>query len=152
MDSLKELMSTLVSTVLIPIILVLGSALLVVIKSYADKITKSVIAKNESVQLESSSATKNNLVEGVDKVVLAAVEANMQLAEKYKENSGSNTLTPEQAKELHASAKNLIYSSLPINLVQEDNPLLKIIGGKQVLDNLIENMIEKHVANWNYEE
>jgi 3-phosphoglycerate kinase len=148
MESWKELMNTLVTTVFIPIILIAGSTLLVLIKSYADKITKSILEKNKIEELESMSSTKNQVLDGIDKIVEAAVCANMQLAEELKDQSKEHKLTSAQANQLHDAAKQLIYNSLPKSLKDENNALLKLIGGKQVVDTLIENMMEKHIIEW----
>jgi len=148
MEAWKELMSTLVTTIFIPIILIAGSTLLVIIKSYADKITKSILEKNKVEELESMSNTKNQLIDGIDKVVEAAICANMQLAEELKDHSKEHKLTSAQANQLHDAAKQLIQNSLPNSLKDEDAALVKLIGGKEVIDTLIENMMEKHIIEW----
>jgi len=92
--------------------------------------------------------TKNQLIDGIDKVVEAAVCANMQLAEELKDHSREHKLTPAQANQLHDATKQLIYNSLPNTLKNENGELLKLIGGKQVINTLIENMMEKHIIEW----
>jgi hypothetical protein len=94
------------------------------------------------------SNTKNSLIDGIDKIVEGAVCANIQFAEELKERSNDRKLTAAQSNQLHNAAKQLIYNSLPASLKDEDNALLKLIGDKQALDTLVENMIEKHVIEW----
>ena len=155
METWKELMNTLVTTVFIPIILIAGSTLLVIVKNYADKITKSIVEKNkteteknETEKLEALANTKNSLIDGIDKIVENAVCANIQLAEELKDQSKERKLTAAQGNQLKDIAIQLIYNSLPDNLKDENNALLKLIGGKQAVDTLIKNMIEKHVIEW----
>lgn len=137
------IVKTIVDNILLPILVVIGSSLLVIVKSYAQKITESVIAKNEIVSLGNISLIKNNLLSEISTIVQAAVCSHMTLAEGLK--SDGTKLSYSDVIMLQNSAKQLIYQSLPSSLTDENGAMLKIIGGKDKLDAIISGVIEHAV-------
>jgi hypothetical protein len=69
----------------------------------------------------------------------------MSLAENLK--SGGNKLTDEQVAMLQDSTKQLVYKSLPPALTEDDGAMLKIIGGKEQLDTIINTSLEQSVID-----
>lgn len=127
----------------VPIIILVGGVIIAVLKPYAKKITTSLTTKNEMEYLEKMTTAKSNLMEQLDKLVESAVASNMQLADKMKENG--HKLTDDEISELNRSAKDLVISSLPIEVLDPDGDLYKLIGGDDKLDKMIMGLMEKHV-------
>jgi len=143
MESLTTLTDVIVNTILAPLLIIVGSTILVVVKSYADKITNSIVSKNETEALHSVTQTKVNLLDELDTVVDAAVASNMQFAEELR--AKHEKLTAEEARQLKKSAEQLIYNSLPPSLLDPNGALSKVVGGREKLESLVEGLIEKHV-------
>lgn len=132
--------------VMIPIIIAIGVALAFVVKHYADKVSKSIVAKNEISAMEKQSSVRKELLTTLSTIVEAAVGSNMQIANTMK--ASGQKLTPEQISELNQSAKKLVINSLPPSLTNENGVLLEIIGGKEKLDAVIDSMMEKYVYEY----
>ena len=135
----------LMDNIITPIIVLIGSAILMVVRSYVKRIRDSSIAKNEIVSLDSLTRVKNNLLEEIETIVNAAVLTNMQLANSMK--SGGKKLTDLEAEMLQKSTKTLVYQTLPSTLTDENGVMLQVIGGKERLDGLVNNFIEKAVVD-----
>lgn len=127
----------------VPIIILVGGVIIAVLKPYAKKITTSLTTKNEMEYLEKMTTAKSNLMDQLDKLVESAVASNMQLAEKMKENG--HKLTEDEISELNRSAKDIVVSSLPIEVLDPEGDLYKLIGGDDKLDKMIMSLMEKHV-------
>lgn len=136
-------MSAVFEHITVPIIILIGGAIIAVLKPYANKITNSLTMKNEMESLEKMTKAKSNLMEQLDKLVESAVASNMQLADKMKENG--HKLTEDEIAELNRSAKDLVVSSLPIEVLDHEGDLYKLIGGDEKLDKMIMSLMEKHV-------
>lgn len=130
----------------IPILAALGGVLVFLLKSFADKITKSIVAKNEAASLEKVFAVKSYVMQEITTVVEAAVASNMQIADDMKR--AGQKLTEEQIQQLQESAKTLVVNSLPASLTEENGSMIQIIGGTDKLDALINAMIEKSVYEY----
>mgnify|MGYP000065005891 CR=1 FL=1 len=135
----------LMDNIITPVIVLIGSAILMVVRSYVKRIRDSIIAKNEMVSLDSLTRVKNNLLEEIETIVNAAVLTNMQLANSMK--SGGKKLTDLEAEMLQKSTKTLVYQTLPSTLTDENGVMLQVIGGKERLDGLVNNFIEKAVVD-----
>ena len=142
----NEMMSTISSTILIPLILAVGSAVLLIGKSYVNRISKSIVAKNELEQLEKINEVRSKIIADIDTIVKAAVGSNMQLAHTMKQNG--HKLSEDESKALRNTAIKLIMSSLPPSVTDEGGVMLNIIGGKDRLNSLIEAMMEKYVYEY----
>lgn len=139
-------MNGLLEHIAIPIIIVIGGAICVIVKHYADKITKSIVAKNEISELEKKNTVRKDLLSTLNTLVEAAVGSNMQLADTMK--MSGEKLTQEQITELNRSAKQLIINSLPPSLTSDDGVLMEVIGGREKLDAIIGSLMEKHVYEY----
>ena len=128
-------MSAVFEHITVPIIILIGGVIIAVLKPYANKITNSLTMKNEMESLEKMTKAKSNLMEQLDKLVESAVASNMQLADKMKENG--HKLTEDEIAELNRSAKDLVVSSLPIEVLDHEGDLYKLIGGDEKLDKMI---------------
>lgn len=144
---MQSIITSIVDNVLLPVLLVVGSTVLLVVKSYVNKITKSIIAKNELDALERTNSVNNHLINEISIIVESAVASNMQLAESMKENN-ENGLSDDQIKELNESTLRLINNALPPSLLDDNSPLLEIIGGRERLNSIIKNMIEQYVYEY----
>lgn len=138
------LIKAVVDNVVIPALVVIGSAVLVVLKSYVKKVTDSMIAQNELATLNNIASIKNHLLSEIATIVQAAVSTNMSIAEVLKSNNGGG-LTDDQVAMLQKSAKDLVYQALPENLTNEEGSLMKIVGGKDKLDSIIGSLLEHSV-------
>lgn len=141
-----NILSAIGEHIIIPIIIALGTAILLVLKTSFDKIAKSVVAKNELSDMEKKTNIRKELIATIAVEVEAAVGSNMQLADKMKESG--QKLTDEQIKSLNNSAKQLVINALPPSLTEENGVLLEIIGGKDRLEAIIDAMMEKSVYEY----
>ena len=146
--NIDEFMNFLVNNVLLPLLIAIGSAMLIVAKSYIKRIMKSIEAKNDLESLMKLNEMKSTLINEIGIIVDAAVGSNMQLADKMKSENENCKLTNDQMKLLNESAKELIMKALPESLTNENGSLLNIIGGKDKLDAIIEGMLEKYVYEY----
>lgn len=148
MDNLtSQVMDIITNNILIPALVIIGSTILVIIRSYAEKIMKSVTVKNQIECLELETRTRNNIYEEIDDIVGGAVAANMKLAEEMKKaaaEKGRELLQSEIAM-LNNAARELIYNALPDSLTREGGILHTLIGGGDKLRTIIDDCIEKHV-------
>jgi hypothetical protein len=136
---------TVMETVVMPILLIIFTSIVTIAKVYAKRVVDSIVAKNELISLGNITAIKGNLLTNISTIVQAAVSSNMSLAENLK--SGGNKLTDEQVAMLQDSTKQLVYKSLPPALTEDDGAMLKIIGGKEQLDTIINTSLEQSVID-----
>lgn len=139
------LMHAVMDNIIMPVLVVIGSAILMVVRSYVKRIRDSIIAKNEMVSLDSLTRIKNNLLEEIETIVKAAVFTNMNLANTMK--IGGKKLTDTEIEMLQQSTKSLVYQTLPTTLTEDNGVMLEVIGGKDRLDGIINNFIEKSVID-----
>lgn len=139
------LMHAVMDNIITPVLVVIGSAILMVVRSYVKRIRDSIIAKNEMVSLDSLTRIKNNLLEEIETIVKAAVFTNMNLANAMK--IGGKKLTDTEVEMLQQSTKSLVYQTLPTTLTEDNGVMLEVIGGKDRLDGIINNFIEKSVID-----
>jgi hypothetical protein len=128
----SSLMKTAVDTVLLPALVIIGSSVLIIVKSYVKNLTDSIIAKNELISLGNIASIKNHILSEIATLVQAAVCTNMTIAQSIK--AGGNKLSESEVIMLQESAKQLVYNSLPVSLTDEAGSMLKILGGKDKLD------------------
>lgn len=132
--------------IIVPIIIALGAALLLICKNRFDKISKSIVAKNELADMQKKTNIRKDLMEQIAINVEAAVASNMQIADGMK--AGGKSLTEEQVKSLNESAKQLVINALPSSMTEDDGVLLEILGGRAKLDAMIDAMMEKYVYEY----
>lgn len=143
MDTIIEAIT---DNILIPVIAILGTTLVLIIENCLKKITESIVNKNAMSDLEKEAATRKKLIDTISSYVDSAVASNMQLADFMK--SDGSSLTDAQIKTLNEGAKKIIYAALPTSLTEEDGTLMKIIGGPEKLEALIDAMMEKCVYEY----
>lgn len=144
----NEIINSLVNNVLLPLLMSLGSAILIAVRNYIKRIVKSIEAKNDLESLTKLNEMKSLLLNEIGTIVDAAVGSNMQLADKMKSDNEDHKLTEDQVNELSKAARTLIMSALPPTLTEENGSLLNIIGGKDRLDTIIDGMLEKYVYEY----
>ena len=136
--------NAIVTNVILPIILVIGSAIVVVARTYIKKLTDSMIAKNEVASLNNLTSIKNNLLAEIGTIVQAAVSTNMSIADTLKSNANGK-LSDAEINMLQESARKLIYQALPTNLTDQNGSLMQLIGGQDKLDAIISGLLEHAV-------
>lgn len=136
--------------VLLPVIIAFGAAILLICKHFFDKISKSIVAKNEISEMDKQVSIRNKLMITLQESVKTAVASNMQTASAMK--SGGRKLEEYQIQELNNSAMNIVLGSLPPSLTEEGGVLLDFIGSKEKLNGLISAMIEKYVYEYKISE
>lgn len=147
---MDEFIKVVTDNILTPAILIIASAVIIIVKNYAKKISDSIVTKNEIDALEKIQAAKEKILKEVASAVEAAVGSNMQTANDIK--ASGNKLTDEQSDELKNNAKKIALASLPTSITDEDGSLMKIIGGKEKLDIIIDSYIEKYVYEYQVKE
>jgi len=145
-QTINEVLDILINSIMIPLLLALASSAVVIVKSYGKKIVDSIIAKNDLESISQKNTIKTLLLEQLQKIVETAVGSNMQTADQFKIECPK--LTDEQKQILLDAAKECIMASLPPQLKDDDSDLLTIIGGKEQLEVIIDNMIEKVVYDY----
>lgn len=131
------------STVLIPILTVIVTAVAGYVGYRMNKVSKAAMAKNAMAEMTEKNSVRNQLMDLIQKNVRAAVESNMQLADSMKQ--GGHELDREEVKMLNNSAKQMIMNNLPLELTNSDGVLCEIIGGPDKLDSIIDTMMEQAV-------
>ena len=144
-EFLHQMADMAVQVILIPAMLAIGSTLLVIIKSYVQKIGQSLVAKYEMESLKSLTNVSMNLAAEIDKAVDAAVASMMVTVNRLKEENNGE-LSEEDAVYVKGMAKELVDQSLPNSLTEDGEILNKAIGGTEALNTLIAGLIEKHVV------
>jgi len=144
-EFLHQMADMAVQVILIPAMLAIGSTLLVIIKSYVQKIGQSLVAKYEMESLKSLTNVSMNLATEIDKAVDAAVASMMVTVNRLKEENNGE-LSEEDAVYVKGMAKELVDQSLPSSLTEDGEILNKAIGGTEALNTLIAGLIEKHVV------
>jgi len=150
MENLTErVLDIITNNILAPALLAIGSAILLIIRSYAEKMMKSIVSKNEKECLELETKTKVNILAEIDNIVSGAVAANMKLAEELKIAAAEKgrDLTSAEVAMLNNSARELIMNALPDSLTREGGILHTIVGGSEKLRIIIDDSIEKHVID-----
>lgn len=142
----KQIMDMIVQIVLVPALLAIGSVVLVIIRSYVQKIGQNLITKYEMESLKSLTDVTNNLSTEIDKAVDSAVAKMMITVDKLKEENEDGQLTDNDVEYVQSMAKELVNRSLPDSLTVDGEILNKAIGGTEALNTLIEGLIEKHVV------
>lgn len=130
----------------VPVLCAIGAAVVMVVKYYADKIAKSVVAKNELSAMSKKNTIRNELLVTLSEVVKAAVASNMELSDQMKQNG--HKLTDDEIRELNGTVMRLVMNTLPPSLTNDDGVLLEIIGGKDKLESIIKSMMEKYVYEY----
>lgn len=144
-EFLSQLADMAVQVILIPALLAIGSTLLVIIKSYVQRIGQSLVAKYEMESLKSLTNVSMNLTAEIDKAVDSAVASMMVTVNRLKEENNGE-LSEEDAVYVKGMARELVDQSLPDSLTTDGEILNKAIGGTEALNTLIAGLIEKHVV------
>ena len=139
---MADIMNAFADKIIIPIIAILGTAIVVILQKFADRVAKSIELKHQLEDIEKEAAIRERIVGIIAQCVESAVGSNMQLADSMKTDG---KLTTEQVKQLQDSAKKRIWDTLPYTLTREDSALYQIIGGREKIDALIDTMIEQYV-------
>lgn len=145
MDS-YQILQTVLDNLGVPVFGAIGAAMAFVISKWGNKIGDSVIIKNEIESIEKRTKARKEILDALKPSVEAAVASNMQLVNAMKKKNGK--LSEDDITTLNASAKELIYNTLPESLTSDNGELLKIIGGRKQLDAAIEVMIEQYVYEY----
>ncbi len=131
------------STVLVPILTIIVTAVGSYVAYRMNKVSKTAMAKNAMEEMEKKNGIRNQLMDLIKKNVQAAVESNMQLADTMKQ--AGHKLDQDEIKALNNSAKQMIMNNLPLELTNSDGILCEIIGGPDKLDSIIDTMMEQSV-------
>ena len=142
MDS-YTIFQTIIDNLAVPILLAIGGGLAVIATKWTEKIGNSITVKNEIDSIQKRMKARKDILDTLEPTVKSAVASNMSLAKKLKETNGR--LTEEDISQLNKSAKDLVMSTLPDSLTQDEGVLLDIIGGRDQLESAIDVMIEKYV-------
>lgn len=144
----QAIITGITDNILLPIITIIGSTVLLVLRSYIKRLTTSIVAKNEAEVLEKKFNVKTHMVAELQLIVESAVASNMQLANKLKENG--RKLEEEDIVKLNESARRLIMAALPSTDAdtEGEGSFLNVMGGQESLDALIDSLMEKYVYEY----
>lgn len=148
MEVFTEALQQFFSTVLIPAIIAGGAAIIALANKYAKQYLNNLEVKHEVENMAKTTEIKNNILGEIKTIVESVVGSNMALADDFKNGSADGKLTDEQSKTIKTSVKTMVMSSLPDSLTADDGVLLKVIGGKDRLDIIIDNLIERAVYDY----
>ena len=121
---------------IIPLLIILFGSAIIIVKSYVDRYSAMIVAKN---QIELINITTDTL----EKIVSASVSSTMRMANKMKRSK--RKLTPEQALRLNKAAKKLINNTLPNGLLPNGMNAKELLGGDHGYNSIIDSLIEKSV-------
>lgn len=141
-----QIFQVILDNLAVPILIAIGGGLTVIATKWTDKIGNSITIKNEIESIEKRMKARKDILDTLRPTVEAAVATNMQLADKLRQQNGK--LSEEDAVELNRSAQELVMSTLPNSLTDDDGILLDIIGGKSQLEAAIKVMIEQYVYEY----
>ena len=141
---MEEVIEVLTRTILIPAIICISGTILVILQNYLNKISKSIKEKNDQECISLRNQTKLNLINQLNIIVENAVVVNMNLAQRFKQQSGK--LSKEEIDLL----KNNIFSIVSRSLLNSNTNQLpiEIIGGREAFNCIIDGLIEKHVIDY----
>lgn len=135
------------NNLLVPAIVAGGTYLIALTKKYAKRYFDGLEVKRELENLAKTTEIKNTILREIETVVSSVVGSNMQIADSIKKENGG-TLTDEQSEKIRTTVKEVIMASLPVSLTDKEGVLMKVVGGQEQLDRIIDNMIEKHVYDY----
>ena len=144
MDAIKD---SLMDNLVLPIIVCIGSSLLLMAKHYIAKLTNSIIAKNDIQITNSEINTRNAILEEIGTLVQSAVYTTMVAAWKLKKESPDGILTDEEVRELQNRVMNLVIKALPPAYDDPKSSVLELLGGIEKRNTIILSMVEGAVAN-----
>ena len=144
-NTFQTIMDIIVGNILVPGLMIISGAILVIAKNFADRITKSVVEKNEKEAMKNQMEATQVMYGNIDSLVEAAVAQNMIHAEELKEASTDGKLTEEEIQDLQSTAKDIVYEMLPDCLVDGETGIMQQILGSIDLEVLMNSLIEKHV-------
>lgn len=144
MDAIKD---SLIDNLVLPIIVCIGSSLLLIVKHYIAKLTNSIIAKNDIQITNSEINTRNAILEEIGTLVQSAVYTTMVAAWKLKKESPDGTLTDDEIRELQNRVMDLVVKALPPAYDDPKSSVLELLGGIEKRNTIILSMVEGAVAN-----
>ena len=147
---MKELLNTINTDLVFPIVIILITSIVVIGKSYLNTYTNIIKTNNDMTLIDKEISIRKEFIESLSEIVKSVVGCNMRRANKMKELN--QHLSDEQMSVLKNDARNGIMKSLPPSLLKDDNNVLKAIGGKEQLDIIIDNLIDMHVYEYKIKE
>nr|DAW78240.1 MAG TPA: hypothetical protein [Caudoviricetes sp.] len=144
MDMIKD---ALMDNIVLPIIVCIGSSILLVVKHYIAKLTNSIVAKNDIQITNSEITTRNAILEEIGTLVQSAVYTTMVVATRLKKESPNGTLSDEEAADLQRRVVDLVIKALPPAYDDASSSVIQLIGGIEKRDTIIYSMVEGAVAN-----
>lgn len=140
----NDFVNMLMNDLIRPALVIIIPAILIIVKSYADKIVNSVVEKNKSQTLCNKTTAQKNVMGDIGGIVEAAVCSNMDLADELKAGDPAGKLSRQKAEMLQTQAKTNIYNAL--DPVLKDDSLLDLVGGDVYLKTVIDGLLEKYVT------
>lgn len=141
-----EFLEILKTQLVLPLLIGCIGVIIYLSKYYMDKVSKSIVIKNEMATMEKETAVRNQVIQTIAEGTKSAVALNMDTANLLKEHGGF--LSENEITELNQSAINLVLASLPSSLTDEDGALSKLIGGQEKLISIIKLFMERYVYEY----
>lgn len=134
-----------INNIVTPLIVAIVGIGVTIITIMGNRFVKNVEAKTALTKAMKKDSARIDAIKYIETTVEAAVAANMQMANKMK--ASGHKLTPEESRLLNERARRTIYASLPPEF-DDGGVLLALIGNREKLDNIIDNLIEKYVYEY----
>ena len=134
-----------INNIVTPLIVAIVGIGVTIITIMGNRFVKNVEAKTALTKAMKKDTARVEAIKYIETTVEAAVAANMQMANKMK--ASGHKLTPEESRLLNERARRTIYASLPPEF-DDGGVLLALIGNREKLDNIVDNLIEKYVYEY----
>lgn len=141
---MDNLLSVISDQLVGPILVVILASALAIGKSYLNKITDSILTKNDLNKVKDTLDAKSSVLKQIETTVENAVAANMQDADALKA-SGNGKLSDDEKAKLKSNAKTLVMTTLPSELFDENSSVYSMFGGRGNIEAIVEAMIESYV-------
>lgn len=134
----------LINNLAVPLLLVAFGILIAIAQHYANKFVAMFTERQKVESVEKIANARARLIAEIDKSTEGAVASTMDMVDKMKE--GGKKLTEEQITEITNSAKAMIHLTIPkmIGDISAD----EILGGSNVVDEIINVSLEKYVLEY----
>lgn len=141
---MDNLLSVISDQLVGPILVIILASALAIGKSYLNKITDSILTKNDLNKVKDTLDAKSSVLKQIETTVENAVAANMQDADALKA-SGNGKLSDDEKAKLKLNAKTLVMTTLPSELFDENSSVYSMFGGRGNIEAIVESMIESYV-------
>ena len=143
---MELILDSIIQYILLPALMIIGGAILLVVKKYAEKITDSILRKNEIEESDLRNKVKSNIITEIDNIIQTIIycrsEEIMGLPDKYSEDCKQwDLLILDIYREL------VNYIIIPSKVIQHNSYFKHFheVDGSFTINKLIKLLIKKRI-------